>query len=160
MRLPEILRERQSTSRLHPAASEHPGRALLVASTKLTMCCISRWLVCLMLVSCPLTAEPLTSINNTLDTFHAAASRADLEEYLAQLTHDAVFLGTDGRERWQGQEFRSFVSENFSQGRGWTYTKTERHIALSPDGDSAWFDELLMHDKLGQCLVLPSIESR
>lgn len=87
----------------------------------------------------------------TLDSFHTAAAEADEPAYLAQLTTEIVFLGTDGTERWEGQAFRDFVSDNFSRGRGWTYRSSQREIRLSPDGQVAWFDELLQHDQLGQC---------
>ncbi len=90
-------------------------------------------------------------IGDTLDAFHTAASEADLDGYLGLMTAEMVFLGTDGTERWQGEAFREFVTANFSQGRGWTYIASERHIAVSGQGDLAWFDELLDHDQLGRC---------
>ncbi len=92
-----------------------------------------------------------SQVSMTLDAFHSAASEASEARYFALMTDDVVFLGTDGTERWQGQEFRDFVSEHFSKGRGWTYTSAERHIEVSGDGQSAWFDELLDNDKLGRC---------
>ena len=67
------------------------------------------------------------------------------------MTDGVVFLGTDGTERWQGQEFRDFVNQYFPKGRGWTYTPTERHIDMGSGGQWAMFDELLQHDRLGQC---------
>ena len=86
-----------------------------------------------------------------LDAFHEAASRADPAAYFALMTDNVVFLGTDGSERWQGEAFRRFVSEHFTQGRGWTYTPTERHIDVAGGGRWALFDELLQHERLGQC---------
>ena len=74
-------------------------------------------------------------IGDTLDAFHTAASEADLDGYLGLMTAEMVFLGTDGTERWQGEAFREFVTANFSQGRGWTYIASERHIAVSGQGD-------------------------
>ncbi|MEP5766178.1 MAG: nuclear transport factor 2 family protein [Halieaceae bacterium] len=86
-----------------------------------------------------------------LDAFHRAAAQADLDAYLALMTDDMVFLGTDGGERWQGEAFRSFASEHFSAGRGWTYTPTQRHLTVAASGDWARFDELLDNATLGQC---------
>jgi ketosteroid isomerase-like protein len=90
-------------------------------------------------------------VATALDAFHAAAARGDREAYFALMTDDVVFLGTDASERWQGQSFRDFVREHFSGGRGWTYTPTERHIDMAQGGGWALFDELLQHDRLGQC---------
>lgn len=87
----------------------------------------------------------------TLDAFHAAAADASERRYFDLMIEDVVFLGTDGTERWQGQAFRDFVSGHFSKGRGWSYRTTQRNIAVAPDGQSAWFDELLENEHLGQC---------
>ena len=84
----------------------------------------------------------------TLDTLHAAASRADLEAYFAQFTPDAVFIGTDATERWDLPAFRAYCEPYFSRGQGWTYVPTERHV-VREDG-VAWFDERLHNDKYGE----------
>ena len=96
-------------------------------------------------------AEPDVSVAETLDAFHAAAAVADLDAYLSLTTEEVVFLGTDGSERWQGQAFRDFVQSNFEVGRGWVYTPVSRNVILSPDGNTAWFDEALRHKSLGRC---------
>jgi len=96
-------------------------------------------------------AESAQEQGRVLDSFHQAAATADLADYLALLTQEMVFLGTDGSERWQGQEFRDFVSDNFSAGRGWQYSSVQRRITVSPDARTAWFDETLHNDALGQC---------
>lgn len=108
-------------------------------------------LLCFLLLTTAALAEPQRSVDETLDTFHQAAANADLDTYLGLMTPDMVFLGTDGEERWQGEQFSAFVSANFSKGRGWTYNTTERHSVISPSGHVAWFDELLAHDKYGRC---------
>lgn len=90
-------------------------------------------------------------VASALDAFHSAASRADQESYFALMTDDVVFLGTDGTERWQGQEFRDFVSGHFSRDEGWTYVPIQRHIDIAAGGRWALFDELLRHERLGQC---------
>jgi ketosteroid isomerase-like protein len=91
------------------------------------------------------------AVASAIDAFHDAAARADQDAYFALMTDNVVFLGTDGTERWQGEEFRSFVSRHFSAGRGWRYRPTERHVDLAPSGRWALFDELLQHERLGQC---------
>ncbi len=46
---------------------------------------------------------------------------------------------------------RIFSEPYFSKGRGWTYTPTEQNISLSKDGETAFFDELLLNENYGQC---------
>ena len=96
-------------------------------------------------------ADEQSGLTATLDNFHQAAARADMSTYFQTMTDDVVFLGTDGSERWQGQDFRDFVSSQFSTGRGWDYRPLERNVILAADGQTAWFDETLQNDDLGQC---------
>ncbi len=86
-----------------------------------------------------------------LDDFHAAASEADEERYFGHFGPDAVFLGTDPEERWTQAEFRDYVHPYFARGQGWTYKATSRHVLLSADGSTAWFDEMLFNEKYGVC---------
>jgi len=90
-------------------------------------------------------------IEAVLDDFHAAASAADEERYLALLAPKAVFLGTDGGERWEGEEYRAFVHSYFSRGKGWTYTPTDRSVEIAADGQTAWFDETVENEWYGEC---------
>ena len=90
-------------------------------------------------------------VGAALDEFHAAAALADEERYLGRLTPDAVFLGTDPADRWQGAEFRTFVHSLFSEGKGWTYRPSSRSIVVAEDGRTAWFDEKLQNDSYGEC---------
>ena len=112
---------------------------------------ITFWCFGLLLVSASLSADPRENIADTLDQFHAAAARADQGAYLGLLTEEFVFLGTDATERWQGQAFRDFVESHFSKGKGWPYTLADRHVEISPRGNTAWFDELLHNEKYGRC---------
>ena len=95
--------------------------------------------------------EPGEEVSRTLDLFHRAAAEADVERYLGALTDHVVFMGTDGSERWQGAAFREFVASHFSRAQGWTYTTLERNVSLAPDGQTAWFDEVLQNALLGRC---------
>ena len=96
-------------------------------------------------------AESQVEVELILDGFHQAAAEADFDAYVAAMTDDVVFLGTDGTERWQGQAFRDFVQPHFATGGGWAYTPVQRNITLATDGQSAWFDESLQNDGLGLC---------
>lgn len=59
------------------------------------------------------------------------------------------FLGTDATERWDRDGFRVFCEPYFSDGRGWTYVPSERHIDIGPGGKVAWFDEVLANETYG-----------
>ncbi|WP_417450558.1 nuclear transport factor 2 family protein [Kordiimonas sp.] len=85
------------------------------------------------------------SVSNVLDKFHAAAATADWDTYFALFSKEAIFLGTDAAERWDIPTFKSYAEPS----DGWVYTMRERHINLTPDGNSAWFDELLTSQKYG-----------
>lgn len=90
-------------------------------------------------------------VRAVLDEFHAAASAADEQRYLALLAPGAVFLGTDPDERWAGEDYRAFVHRYFSQGKGWAYTPSRRAVEVAADGRTAWFDERLENEWYGEC---------
>ena len=96
-------------------------------------------------------ADTPEEVGIILDAFHRAAAESKFEDYVALMSDQMVFLGTDGTERWQGQAFRDFARPYFDSGEGWTYIAGERHVTLSPDGQIAWFDEALENAKLGRC---------
>lgn len=94
-------------------------------------------------------------IENVLNTFHQAAADANQDLYFSLLDEQAIFLGTDGSERWNKQEFAKFVTPYFSKGQGWLYQPGQRNITLVAKNNSseqiAFFDELLENNNYGQC---------
>lgn len=90
-------------------------------------------------------------VSETLDRFHNAAANAAEGDYFSLFAPDGVFIGTDDSERWTVEQFRSYAHPFFSQGKGWTYTSVDRHIEISSDGRTAWFDEQLENSKWGRC---------
>lgn len=91
-----------------------------------------------------------TAVRSVLDRFHGAAAKADGKEYFACLAPDAIFIGTDARERWTVPQFRAFCEPYFSKGKGWTYTASDRNVYLAPDLRTAWFDESLDNESYGK----------
>lgn len=88
----------------------------------------------------------------TLDELHAAASRADSAAYFDLYTPDAVFMGTDGTERWTLPEFRAYAMPHFAKGQGWTYVPRPASRRIEPAGAGVLvFDELLDNEKYGLC---------
>lgn len=109
----------------------------------------------LILCLCALTSSVLYSqsidsdveaINRVLDSYHESASKADWDTYFGLMSDDSVFIGTDILERWPKEAFREYSS---GRRNGWSYIPEERHINLTPDGNSAWFDEVLNSEKYG-----------
>mgnify|MGYP001315924717 CR=1 FL=1 len=86
-----------------------------------------------------------------LDALHSSASTANFDRYFAQFAPGAIFLGTDGTERWTVDEFKAYTRPYFEKGKGWTYVPRDRHIHFAQDGRVCWFDELLDNEKYGEC---------
>lgn len=82
-------------------------------------------------------------INTMLDAWHKAAADADFDAYFGHMTSDAVFIGTDATENWQGEAFKTFAKPYFDRGKAWSFTALERNVYLATGKDMAWFDELL-----------------
>jgi len=89
------------------------------------------------------------TVEQMLDNYHTAASKADSEQYFGFFTADAYFIGTDALERWTIEEFRKFAMPFMEKGQGWTYRPQKRHVNYSKDMQVAWFDEILENDRFG-----------
>ena len=79
-------------------------------------------------------------VDNQITAWHQAASNADFKTYTDLMTEDAVFIGTDPTENWQGEEFLKFAKPYFDRGKAWSFSTLERHIFLNNDQKMAWFD--------------------
>jgi hypothetical protein len=90
------------------------------------------------------------AVSEVLDELHDAASDADFARYFGLFSADGIFLGTDATEHWTVEEFMAYARPVFDRGLGWTYVPRTRHVYLSPDRDTAWFDELLDNASLGE----------
>lgn len=89
--------------------------------------------------------DEIAAINSVLDEFHAAAAAGDWPRYFDLMSDDGVFLGTDAEERWPKAEFQRYAERS----SGWVYHPGIRNVDLTPDGSSAWFDELLDSQSYG-----------
>lgn len=87
--------------------------------------------------------DATTEIHLLLDAWHEAAAVADLETYFSKLADNAIFIGTDATENWTKKEFRAYATPFFEAGKAWIFKPLQRNIYFSPDGKTAWFDELL-----------------
>ena len=105
----------------------------------------------LLFSACVSTSAPLASIHHVIDDWHHAASIADENAYFGHAAPEFVFLGTDATERWDLASFRAFAHPYFAKGKAWTFVPRDRHITISGDGHTAWFDELLDSASYGEC---------
>ncbi|MBS1766770.1 MAG: nuclear transport factor 2 family protein [Acidobacteria bacterium] len=96
-------------------------------------------------------SAPEAAVAAVLDDFHLAAAQADEARYFGHLDEGAVFLGTDGTERWTKAQFQAYAHPYFAKGKAWSFKSTRRSISFSPDGRMAWFDEDLATPNLGPC---------
>lgn len=83
------------------------------------------------------------AIGQCLDNWHKAAAAADLDAYLGYMSSDAIFIGTDAKERWTLDSFKAFCKPYFDRGKAWNFTPLKRHIMLDSTHQLAWMDELL-----------------
>lgn len=95
--------------------------------------------------------NPGRTIAEMLDAWHLAAEKANEQAYFSRIAEDGVFLGTDAAERWSKAEFQRYAHPYFAKGKAWTFKARNRRIQFSPDGKTAWFDELLDTEKMGVC---------
>ncbi|MDP5077357.1 MAG: nuclear transport factor 2 family protein [Nonlabens sp.] len=89
-----------------------------------------------------------SEINETVDSWHLAASQANFDSYFNLMTSDAIFIGTDATENWKLQEFKEFSKPFFDKGKAWSFTTLERNV-YSTNG-IVYFDELL-DTQMGIC---------
>lgn len=87
-------------------------------------------------------------IETVLNDWHKAAGEANFDTYFGLMSPDAVFIGTDATEYWEGEAFKAFAKPYFDRGKAWNFTPLERHVYVN--GNLAWFDELL-ETQMGIC---------
>lgn len=89
------------------------------------------------------------AVENVLNKLHLFAAEAKSDDYMKLFSDNAVFFGTDIKERWPKLEFDAYATKRMASGIGWTYFMTERNIFFSDDKKIAWFDEILFHEIYG-----------
>lgn len=89
-----------------------------------------------------------SEINETVDSWHLAASQANFDSYFNLMTSDAIFIGTDATENWKLREFKEFSKPFFDKGKAWSFTTLERNVYSA--NSIVYFDELL-DTQMGIC---------
>lgn len=110
-------------------------------------------IILLMVAGCEQDTDPVnaqTDVNTVLDDWHEAAAAADFDRYFNHFAGDsAIFMGTDATERWSVTEFKAYAKPHFDDGDAWNFTPVQRHVYISGEGETAWFDEVLGTPNLG-----------
>ncbi len=88
-------------------------------------------------------------VSAELDDLHAAAAAADENRYFGHFAPNAVFLGTDAKERWDLAAFRAYAHPHFAAGHGWAYKASRRAVSFNADGSVGYFDEDLTSARIG-----------
>lgn len=84
-----------------------------------------------------------SEISSMLDTFNAAAAKADYDGYFNLFADESTFIGTDATEIWDKKAFMVWAKPYFDKKKTWNFKALKRNIYFSKDGKLAWFDELL-----------------
>ena len=87
--------------------------------------------------------EIISFLNQKLDNWHNAASKANFDDYFNFIANEGIFIGTDVSERWTKTEFANFSQPYFDNGKAWSFSAKERTIRLNKIKTIAWFDEVL-----------------
>ena len=82
-------------------------------------------------------------IDQFLDAWHMAATKADSASYFSMMADNSVFIGTDSFEVWNKQQFIEFAAPHFKKGKAWDFKKTIRNIHIDVSRNMVWFDEML-----------------
>ena len=82
-------------------------------------------------------------LHTFLNDWHAAAAKANFDDYFNAMHEESIFIGTDATEHWTKPEFINYAKPHFDKGKAWHFKVLERHVFFSRDGNYAWFDELL-----------------
>ncbi len=94
---------------------------------------------------------PAGSAEWLLRDVHLAKAEGDGERFFGLFASDAVILGTDRAERYSVAAWRAIFGPYYARGSGRPATiPVEQHVYLSPDGDMAWFEELVERQNLGR----------
>lgn len=85
----------------------------------------------------------IVELNAVMDNWHLSAAIADEKVFFNSMDSNAVYLGTDPKERWLKHEFEVWAMPYFQRDVAWAFKPYNRFWEFSENGEIAWFDELL-----------------
>ncbi|MDP5099055.1 MAG: nuclear transport factor 2 family protein [Crocinitomicaceae bacterium] len=80
-------------------------------------------------------------LDELIDNWHLAATKADFSGYFDVMDETFVFLGTAPDERWGKEDFSAFSKPYFDKGQAWDFKAKNRVWMFSKNKKIAWFDE-------------------
>ena len=83
------------------------------------------------------------AIQTVLINWHKNAAEANFDAYFNAMSNKSIFIGTDASENWNIEAFKNFSKPHFDKGKAWNFNAFNRNIYIDPEGNIAWFDELL-----------------
>ncbi len=96
-------------------------------------------------------AEVPGSARWLLRDVHLAKTEGDGERFFGLFAPRAVVLGTDRAERYSVAAWRAIFGPYYARGGRRPVTiPIEQHVYFSPDGEMAWFEELVERQNLGR----------
>ena len=66
--------------------------------------------------------EIISLLNQKIDNWHNAASKANFDDYFNFIANEGIFIGTDVSERWTKTEFANFSQPYFDNGKAWSFS--------------------------------------
>ncbi len=94
---------------------------------------------------------PAGSAQWLLRDVHLAKTEGNGERYFGLFAPEAVALGTDRSERFSAAAWRAIFGPYYARGgRRPPTIPIEQRVNLTPDGDLAWFDQLVERQHLGR----------
>ena len=92
--------------------------------------------------------ETHRAIDQALTDLYRSSAASDFDGYFGHFTGDAIFVGTDRRERYSIPQVMALVRPSFAAGRRPDTRPLARHFTVSEDQRWAWFDEDLRRESL------------
>jgi hypothetical protein len=89
------------------------------------------------------TVQNTNEIDTVMNRWHRAAAIADEDTFFGLMTENADYIGTDPSEHWKRDELRKWSEKYFARSSAWDFKPQKRSIYFTPNGQYAWFDELL-----------------
>ncbi|MHC5065104.1 MAG: nuclear transport factor 2 family protein [Planctomycetota bacterium] len=94
--------------------------------------------------------DAMSQVMAILTRFHQAGVDAKLEDFLGYLHPQAIFFGTDPKERFSVEGLEAFLAPHFAEGQGWSSMPVEQNVYLAEGRQLAWFDQRLRSDRFGE----------
>jgi len=94
--------------------------------------------------------NPKTEMDEVIDRWHRAAATGDSAAFFGLMTTDAIYLGTDEKERWDRTSMAKDLGKYFNGKKAWKFIPYNRIFMTLEDKKTMLFDECL-NTWMGPC---------